>query len=181
MAACRPSESAYEYAFEGTERNGALTYWLLKSLEQMDKGLTYKLIHDRIVAKIHSQFPLQTPMLEGDADREIFGSEHVKPVYAVNVTEVDIANNRVMLNAGQAHGIRKGTRFAIYPSGLSDFSQVDKRLALVEIEERGSTNSWAKLIADLVDITNNTIEQGAQAVLIDPVDIHLKRHVTFSV
>ncbi|MGA9170930.1 MAG: hypothetical protein WBZ20_12380 [Nitrososphaeraceae archaeon] len=63
ISACRPSESAYEYAFEGSERNGALTYWLLKSLEQMDKGLTYKLIHDRIVAKIHSQFSLQTPII----------------------------------------------------------------------------------------------------------------------
>src|SRR5262245_27860687 len=31
LTACRPSELAYEYAFDGKERNGALTYWLLKA------------------------------------------------------------------------------------------------------------------------------------------------------
>lgn len=36
LAACRPTEFAYEYAFnqETRERNGALTYWLLDSLRQ---------------------------------------------------------------------------------------------------------------------------------------------------
>ena len=36
LAACRPNELAYEYAFDRTsgERNGALTYWLLDILRQ---------------------------------------------------------------------------------------------------------------------------------------------------
>jgi len=191
LAACRQSESAYEYAFEGDERNGALTYWLLKSLEQVDKGLTYKIVHDRLIAKIHSQFPLQTPILEGDEAREIFGSEHVQPVYAVNVMEVDVANKKVTINAGQAHGIRKGAKFALYPSGFTDFSQVDKRIAIVEVEERGAVNSKANIIAgftegkDPITTTSSsaistaalTIQQGSQAVLINPVDIHIKRLV----
>jgi Caspase domain len=176
LAACRPSESAYEYVFEGVERNGALTYWLLKSLEQLDTNLTYKLIHDRIIAKIHSQFPLQTPMLEGDGDREIFGSDHVRPVYAVNVLKVNNSENekQVLINAGQAHGLRKGTQFAIYPYHFTDFKQVDRRIALVEIVELGSTDSWTKITRNF---EKGPIEQGAQAVLIDPVSIHLKRIV----
>jgi hypothetical protein len=44
----------------------------------------------------------------------------------------------------------------------------------VEIQERGSTNSWAQI---LTDFHIGTIEQGSQAVLIDPVDIELKRLV----
>jgi Caspase domain len=177
LAACRPSESAYEYAFEGTERNGALTYWLLKSLEQLDKGLTYRLIHDRIIAKIHSQFRQQTPMLEGDGDREIFGSDHVRPVYAVNVMEVNSNygdQKQVLLNAGQVHGVRKSTQFAIYPYHFTDFNQVEKRIALVEIVELGSTNSWTKVTTNF---ERGIIEQGSQAVLIDPVSIRLKRVV----
>lgn len=175
LAACRPSESAYEYAFEKGEKNGALTYWLLKSFKQIDKGLTYKAIHDRLVANIHNQFPLQTPMLEGDSDREILGSDRVQSIYAINVMSIDAENNsRILLNAGQAHGIRKGTKFAVYPPGFTNFSQVEKRLAIVEIQERGSTNSWALI---LTDFKIGTIEQGSQAVLIDPVDIELKRLV----
>lgn len=75
LAACRPSESAYEYAFEGTERNGALTYWLLDSLQDIGPGLSYKVLHDRIVAKVHSQFENQTPQLQGEGDRAVFGSD----------------------------------------------------------------------------------------------------------
>ena len=56
LAACRPSEFAYEYAFEENEKNGALTYFLLKSFANIDKNVTYRLIHDQIVAKIHSHF-----------------------------------------------------------------------------------------------------------------------------
>jgi hypothetical protein len=174
LAACRPSESAYEYAFEGNERNGALTYWLLKSLAQAYKGLTYKQIHDRIIANIHSQFPLQTPMLEGEGDREIFGSEHIQPIYAVGVMEVDMTNKRILLNAGQAQGIRNGARFAIYPPASTEFSSIEKRLALVEVQERGAVNSWAKI---MTDYNRGPIEKGAQAVLIDPVDVRLKRIV----
>jgi hypothetical protein len=174
LAACRPSESAYEYDFEGNERNGALTYWLLKSLPILDRETTFKQLHDRIIAKIHSQFPLQTPMLEGDGNRKVFGINFANTVYAVNVMEVDLNKKRILLNTGQVHGIRKDAKFAIYPTGLTDFSKIEKRLAIVEIDERGSTNSWGKIITDF---NKGIIEAGAQAVLIDPVDLHLKKSI----
>lgn len=172
LAACRPSESAYEYSFEGDESNGALTYWLLKSLSYLDGNLTYKILHDRIVAKVHSQFPLQTPMLEGEGDRKVFGNERIKTIYAVNVMKTDPENHLVLLNAGQVHGVRKGTKFAIYPIGFTDLTNVERRLAIVELRDRGSTTSWAKITASF---GNGNIEPGAQGVLIDPVEIHLKR------
>lgn len=177
IAACRPSESSYEYAFEGTERNGALTYWLLKSLEQLDENLTYKLIHDRLVAKIHSQFELQTPMLEGDGDRVVFGNQHVRPIYAVNVMKVqsnDGTGIRVLLNAGQVHGMRNGIRFAVYPYRSKELNKIEERVALVEIVETGSTNSWTKVIKNF---DRGQIDQGAQAVLIDSNTVSLKKLV----
>jgi caspase domain-containing protein len=174
LAACRPSESAYEYDFEGNERNGALTYWLLKCLPILDRETTFKQLHDRIIAKIHSQFPLQTPMLEGDGNRKVFGINFANTVYAVNVMEVDLNTKRILLNTGQVHGIRKDAKFAIYPPGLTDFSKIEKRLAIVEIDERGSTNSWGKIITDF---NKGIIEAGAQAVLIDPVDLRLKKSI----
>ena len=129
------------------KKNGALTYWLLKSLKQMERGLTYKIIHDRLVVNVHNQFPAQTPMLEGDVDREIFGNDRVQSVYAINVMNVDFSTSnakRILINAGQVHGIRKGTKFAVYPLGFTDFSKVEKRLAIVEVQERGAVNSWGR-------------------------------------
>ncbi|NJQ98068.1 MAG: caspase family protein [Hydrococcus sp. CSU_1_8] len=70
LAACRPSEFAYEDAFDDSgESNGALTYWLLDTLNQPSPGITYKTIHDRISGKINTQFPTQNPMILGEGDR----------------------------------------------------------------------------------------------------------------
>jgi hypothetical protein len=174
LAACRPSESAYEYAFNGTERNGALTYWLLDSLQELRPSLSYKVIHDRLIAKVHSQFEKQTPLLQGDGDRAVFGSERIEPYYAVNVMQVDTAGGRVMLQAGQATLLRKGAQFAIYPRGTTNFTDTSKRQAIVEVAELGATTSWAKIL--------NTsgaapIEQGAQALLLGAASVKLVRQV----
>jgi len=173
LAACRPSESAYEYAFEGKERNGALTYWLLNSLEDAGPGSSYKDLHDGIVAKVHSQFENQTPQLQGEGDRIFLGSERVRPHYAVPVMQVDTAGKRLLLGAGQAHGLREGAKFAIYPRG-SDFSKLDLRQAVVELSQLGSTDSWAVIVEQF---TQKAIEQGAQAVSIGARSVRLVQKV----
>jgi len=174
LAACRASESAYEYAFDGRERNGALTYWLLDSLKQLGPGLTYRQLHDHILAKVHGQFERQTPQLQGEGDRVVFGSDRVQPQYAVNVMRVEPGKQRVLLGAGQAHGLRKGAQFIIYPPGAADFSRVDQRLALVEIADLGAVDSWARITKQL---RPDRIEQGAQAVLLEPGVSRLQRVV----
>lgn len=174
LAACRPSESAKEFAFNGKERNGVLTYWLLDSLKQIGTGFTYKLIHDRVVAKVHSQFQQQTPQLQGEGNRVVFGSDFMQPLYAVNVIQTDLANQRILLNTGQSQALSKGTKFVIYPPGQTNFSQIDKRLALVEIVQLGATESWTRIIEKF---GSTPIEEGYQAVLLDITDLCLRRKI----
>ncbi|AFZ22263.1 caspase family protein [Allocoleopsis franciscana] len=171
LAACRPSEYAYEYAFNGKERNGALTYWLLDSLSNRSPELTYKELYQRINAKVHSQFQQQTPMLLGEGNRLVFGSNEASLHYAVTVMQVDAAQNpvRVKFNAGLAQSIEEGSLFAIYSSGVRDFTQEDKQLALAEVTEIGATDAWAEIIK-----TRGTgeIEQGGCAVMLSaPVEL----------
>ena len=83
LAACRANESAYEFPFSGTESNGALTYWMLDTLRTAGSNLSYAQLHDRIVAKVHSQFAAQTPMLQGEGDVRVFGVERIPAQYAV--------------------------------------------------------------------------------------------------
>lgn len=149
LAACRPNELAYEYAFDRTngERNGALTYWLLDILRQKTPGLTYKDLHDFLNAKIHSQFAQQTPMLMGEGNREVFGTGFGTTPYTVNVMQVDetdLTNKRILVNTGRAVGLREDTSFAIFPFGTRDFSQ-ENRIAIATITEAGATESWCKL------------------------------------
>lgn len=173
LSACRASESAYEDSLDGKGRNGALTYWLLDSLKEIGPGLTYKQVHDKILAKIHGQFELQTPQLQGEGDRLVFGSEKVCPQYAVSVLQVDEVNKKVLLNAGQSQGVRKGAQFVIYPLG-TNFNELNKRLVLLEISTLGATESWGKIISQF---SADPIEQGAQAVLLDPGTSRLQRKV----
>jgi len=174
LAACRATESAYEHRFEQSGKHGVLTYWFLDSLKQLRPGLTFKQLHDRILAKVHSEFVLQTPQLQGDANRTVFGVEHIQPFYAVNVMRVEPVQKRLLLNGGQVHAIRKGAQFIIYPPDATDFAQVSQRQALVEITELGATDSWATV---LTSFRPEPIQQGAQAVLIDPGSIRLRRTV----
>lgn len=180
LAACRPSESAYEYAVSGKERHGALTYWMIDTLTSSPSGLTYKTLHDRVSAKIQSKFP-QMPMLVGESDRFVFGVERGSLQYAVNVlevieeevTEADSEPKKVVkqvrLEAGMANGLGPGARFAIYAFGTTDFTQKNKQLAIVEIAKVGASDAWADVIEVLRE---DKIESGAQAVMLSaPVDL----------
>jgi len=174
LAACRSNEFAYESGFGGG-RHGALTYWLLDSLQDIGPGLSYKVLHDRIVAKIHSQFEKQTPQLQGEGDRAVFGSDRVRPHYQVGVLKVETDRQRVLLNAGQSQMLRQGAQFAIYPHGTTNFSELGNRQALVELSDVGATESWARIVQRFTD---QEIEQGAQAVLLGAPAVRLVRKVS---
>jgi hypothetical protein len=181
LAACRDNEYAYEYPFNGTENNGALTYWLLDSLQKLGNEVTYKVVYSRILAKINSQFKQQTPMLQGEGDRIIFSGQSMVSPSAVIVKKVDVANNRVMLQAGEAQGLRRGVEFAIYKLGTTDLTQTHKRVALAKIIELDAEESWAKITQLLVKqepirslyqpvptLKEGMIQDGAYALQLSP-------------
>lgn len=175
LAACRDNEYAYETIFDG-ERQGALTYWLLRFLEKFGTGVTAKTLHDHVFAKVRNQFEKQTPMLQGESGRTFFGNNFVSPQLTVPIIQVDLEENRVKLNAGQAHGLRKGAELAIYPSGTADLTQTHQRLALVEITQLGAVNSWATITQILGESKKENIEEGAPALLLYP-NVKLVRKV----
>lgn len=158
LAACRPHELAYEHPFAGGESQGALTFWFLEALRYGGILLTYKQIYQRILAKAHNQTWLQTPILIGESERIVFGTDRV--VWRDAVTVLSVEATRLLLDAGQAHGIRPGMRFALHSTGPED-KQVGDRLAVVEIREVHAADSWA----EMVETTQTLVEQGAQVLL----------------
>jgi hypothetical protein len=175
LSACGPTELAYEYAFDGTESNGALTYWVLNSLGELGLNLTYKQLYDRVMAKVHSQFASQTPHLEGDGDRIVFGIDRIPDSYAAVVTAVDTGKNEVLLNVGQAQGVRRGSEFAIHSLTKGGSDDQEGRLGIVSIDVLGATDSSAKFTSTTTTI--EAVEQGDQAVLINPGSINLVKKV----
>jgi Caspase domain len=177
LGACRPSELAYEAAFgTGTERNGALTYWMLDTLNTVPTGLTYQALYDRVTGQIQSKFSNQLPMLLGEGDRLVFGSE-IKPVQ-YSLTVVNVIPGQVTLNGGQVQGLSRGARFGLYPVG-SDFADKQKRLAVVEIIDLQASTATAKiLMAEEGGVTAviEQIEPGLPAVM-ESEPVNLKHRV----
>ncbi|MFB2976588.1 caspase family protein [Microseira sp. BLCC-F43] len=187
FAACRDDESAYEHYFDG-QTMGALTYWLLKSLNILGMQVSSREIHKYILAKIYSQSKRQTPMLQGEGDRPIFSALTRSFGYSdqtrsypydydtATVMNVDVAKKRVSLQAGEVNGIVQGAEFAIYRLGTTDFTDTSKRVALVKVVEVDAVESWAEVSTILGQGDSNTpkvlseatIEQGASALLLSP-------------
>jgi Caspase domain len=177
LAACRPNEYAYEYAVNGgSERHGALTYWMIDTLTSVatnGQPLTYKLLHDRVHAQVQSKFPQQIPMILGESDRLVFGNNRWSTPFTISVIKV-LSDSQITLNAGQAQGLSKGTRFSIYALGTTDFSQTEKQLAIVEITKLGASESTAIVLppeAGGITVTGK-LESGAPAIMVSaPVEL----------
>lgn len=172
LAACRPNEFAYEYAVNGTERHGALTYWLMDTLATRNTGISFSALYHRICAQIQSKFPQQLPMLLGDGNRSVFGSDRILTPYSVNVMSVN--GNQITLDAGLAQGLSLGTRFAIYPLSTTDFSNPQQQLAIVELEDVQASQSIAKvLLPETVGFeVRGNIEPGCPTILVSaPVEL----------
>jgi hypothetical protein len=166
LAACRSNEGAHEYPFDKVNKEGALTYWFLESLKKFGDGVTYRTLHRYIHTKVSEQFRKvepQNPQLEGEGDRSLFGREPVPAPHAFSVLDADASRRQVTLNAGRAHGLGAGARFALYSAGQVDFKQSEKRLGVAEITEAGSTSSLARIAG-----RRRQVEQGDQAVLLTP-------------
>ncbi|HVE59859.1 MAG TPA: caspase family protein [Pyrinomonadaceae bacterium] len=176
IAACRANELANEFAFDGKERNGALTYWMLDSLRQLGPGYTYKMLYDRVVAKVHSKFVDQTPQLEGDSNRILFSGIRATPVAAsANVIETELPH-RVKFDAGLAQGFGAGARFAIYPANAPNLDDPSARLAVVETVDVSGTESWAEVVED---IKASEIKEGDRAALLG-VEMRLRGRISLA-
>jgi len=172
LAACRPSESAYEYAFNGTERNGALTYFLLDTLRQARPGISYRAVMDRIIGNIRGIFAQQTPMLQGNGERSVFATDAVDAVHAVRVLEVQ-RDGTVRLQAGEVHGIAPGACFNLFRYD-ADLTDAEASIAVVEVQQVQSAEC-SGVVVEVAD--PDALDAGNLAVLVGAANVTLQRPV----
>ena len=144
LAACRAHELAYEQWFPGVGKAGALTHWLLEALRVMSSETSYRQLHQRVAAQVRSQLEVQTPQIEGDTDRLLFADRLINPpLDAVSVLR--IAGDRVLLNTGEAQGVRAGARFVVDTSD-APAGDAGAGLAELSVTEVGAVDSWALVL-----------------------------------
>jgi len=145
LLACRPNEAAFEYSVVPGRHGGAFTHWILDTLEQRGTGISYRQLHERVNARVVGCLnQLQNPQLEGDADRRVFGVESLQRRHAAGVLRVD--GDRLLLDVGQAHGLRRKGRFAVFPPGWENDDLPEGRVAVVEVEDVGGAQAWARIL-----------------------------------
>ncbi|MCL1474590.1 caspase family protein [Argonema antarcticum] len=145
IAACQDQEFAYEKVFEGTERNGVLTYYLLKALREYGTEIPVKDLYDRISNLVHNDFKRQTPMLIGEINRSFLGSKSVVANRNAPVMKVDITKNRVQIQMGESSGLKKGAEFDIFRFGTRKNEDSEQRIATVKVVELGASDCWAEV------------------------------------
>ena len=173
VAACRANEFANEVVFEGHEKNGALSYWLVDSLKQLGPDFTYAMLHTRLLAKVHGQFAAQSPQLQGEGQRVVFGATERPQLRSFPVMAAE-QNGPILINAGLAQGVEQGTQFGIYPTNEADVTNIERRVAVVEVIETNPVTCQARVL-DQNDWTR--IEAGNQAVHLDAGKIRLTGRV----
>lgn len=164
ISACRMVEQAHEWPYEAPQLNGTLTHFWLEALNTLGRTPTYRMVFNRVLANIHTQFNNQTPELQGEGDRVIFSDREIRQPPAVNVTKVE-EPDRVRLAAGKPQGVVKGAQFALYPPGTVDFGDREKCVAVAEVRRSSDEESFARVVERL---RPDALTVGAQALLVNP-------------
>lgn len=150
LAACAAEQGAYELEhLEGgaPQRNGAFTFFLTQEIGQARGQTTYLDIWERVASRVTGRFMKQTPHIEGQRDRLVFGVEDFAPMRYLLVESRE--GEEVRLKGGAVHGLSVGSRLEIYPAGTKRVADVDGgRLGLVEVSSVGSVGSHARIIEE---------------------------------
>jgi hypothetical protein len=110
ISAARSDELNYEY-----DGCGSLSRAINASLTHLSPQTSYRSWFARITKEMSVYAPNQTPAMEGDIDRLLFGGRAIKqqPYYTVE----SIDGDAVVINGGTLTGVNEGTVVAFYPSG----------------------------------------------------------------
>lgn len=174
LAACQAHQTAFELTLDEQGKSGALSYWLAHELEKLEPRLSWRQLHQRLLGQIHGRFESQTPVVEGEVDRAVFGSRELPQPAAVDVLRIDPLRGRVLIGTGEAQGVARGDRFVVYPADSDAFEMLAERLAEIKIEELGATCSWARTERRFGE---QEMVIGDRAMLIEPGALRLRRAV----
>ncbi|PHH90564.1 hypothetical protein CDD83_3290 [Cordyceps sp. RAO-2017] len=120
LTACGPDEEATEAKFDD-QRHGALSYYLLETLNEFGLTVIFKCVYDRLRAKFKRAGFRQSPVLYGNTYQGILGQAK-SGIAATAVPIVEKKDGTLQLQAGGAHGVNEGDRFRLYSLGSSQES-----------------------------------------------------------
>jgi hypothetical protein len=163
LAACSDTESAIEATLDGTRYFGVLTDALVEAAGALGRNQPWKTLYDRVLARVQSRFPSQTPQMLGQLDRQAFGVSLLPVEKTFPVMEVDRQARRLTLGGGRALGIVEGAELGVFAPGATDFTVPKARVATATDKSVDGARCRATIgINDNV----SAIQPGAPAILL---------------
>ncbi|KAH6696608.1 putative caspase [Leptodontidium sp. MPI-SDFR-AT-0119] len=168
LVACGPHEEALERKFDG-QTHGILSYFLHRTLKECGGlGKKHKNIYDHLRANFRDSAPQQNPVLYGNTSQGFFlhtNSEITIPT--VPITEK--RDGSLELQAGRAHGVSDGDRFAMFPLGSAESnSGLRGDLVIAKVAQARALTS--KL--ELLDTTSIRVQTGWIAKSLTRLSLH---------
>ena len=106
------------------EELGALSYAFCKAMNEMPPGSNYRSLFEKIKATIQSFIPDQLPMLEGNADQEIFSGKYTPKTERIFLkvgakTTTSPEDSVFIIEKGMMDNVAIGTACSIYKAGMA--------------------------------------------------------------
>jgi hypothetical protein len=144
IAACRPHEAAYEYAVDGKNRRGVLTYFWLDTLRQRGGAATYRTVYRQVFARVQNLFQEQAPLLLGTSNRLVLGTATLAQPASIAI--LDVSGEMITLAAGASSLLRAGTQLAVIPCELLPELVNLPAMTQIEVISVGATSSRARVV-----------------------------------
>jgi metacaspase-1 len=112
ISAASPNQVNFETKGPDGEGVGSLSMAFIKAMGELDKGSDYRILFEKIKARIQGDFPMQLPMIEGNTSQAIFDGKYLDQSELITINEW-LSDTVFSISQGELQGIYKGTTVKI--------------------------------------------------------------------
>jgi len=112
------NELNYETLDENGNGVGSLSYSVTKVFTELEEGMTYRTLFNKVHASMSTVAPRQTPMLEGDIDYKVFNGTVVKQEPYFSITDI-LNEKEIRIDGGKIMNLANGDIMGLFPVGTS--------------------------------------------------------------
>jgi hypothetical protein len=146
LEACQGDEVAYDHLVADGIYHGVFTYSLGEALLRSGPRTTYRELFQEVGARVAALFPRQHPQAQGNVDQFVFGASRLDSPRYISVARRQ--RDKATLDAGAAHGMTVGSRWAIYAEDAGHAPDDSAKAGVVEIVTVKAVESEARILSE---------------------------------
>lgn len=144
ISGCRAEQTSADAFIDEGFYAGALTYNLIENMKKAPPDMTYRELLEQVVRDIKAAKYTQTPQVEGDMDRPLFGTPVPGRVETPFLVVESVEGAGVTLSGGKAQKVTRGSVYGVFPEDETAFAGTG--LGRIRIEEVLPTSAWAVIL-----------------------------------